>query len=274
MDNIPIKIEFPNLVTKTLSPLADKIGATLADLWDISFGWIENSREKVQYKRALSLDQFKESLEKGVSQIPPENLCEPKISIIGPAMEASKYYFEEKELREMFSKLIVCSLNSSKSNMVHPSFIEIIKQLSSTDAILLKKISEYNDFIPAIGCSIVMKIKGLKVMGQAPQEKTSPYTVTFPLDSQVSEQDQMVSLDNLNRLGLIQFKDLQLSGPSKYKFAKSTSLYKDSQKEFDTLAKNGADPDYIHIHRKCFGLTATGIRFCNTCIADANTIEI
>ena len=98
-------------------------------------------------------------------------------------MEASKYYFEEKELREMFSKLIVCSLNSSKSNMVHPSFIEIIKQLSSTDAILLKKISEYNDFIPAIGCSIVMKIKGLKVMGQAPQEKTSPYTVTFPLDS-------------------------------------------------------------------------------------------
>ncbi len=74
--------------------------------------------------------------------------------------------------------------------------------------------------------------------GPSTTRETSPYTVTFPLDSQVSEQDQMVSLDNLNRLGLIQFKDLQLSGPSKYKFAKSTSLYKDSQrKEFDTLAK-------------------------------------
>lgn len=48
MDKIPIKIEFPNLVTKTLSPLADKIGATLADLWDISFGWIENLPAKTQ----------------------------------------------------------------------------------------------------------------------------------------------------------------------------------------------------------------------------------
>ena len=107
------------------------------------------------------------------------------------------------------------------------------------------------------------------------RENISIIQLPFHLIPRFLKQDQMVSLDNLKRLGLIQFKDLQLSEPSKYKFAKVYIIYiKNSQKEFNTLAKNGADPDYIHIHRKCFGLTATGIRFCNTCIADANTMEI
>lgn len=83
------------------------------------------------------LEKFGNSLDSKLSKIPPENLTEPQIYLLGPIFEASKYYYEKAEFREMFACLAAASCDTKKLPSVHPSFIEIIKQLSSFDAQLL-----------------------------------------------------------------------------------------------------------------------------------------
>lgn len=270
----PIKIEFPQLINEALNPLAKSIGETLRSVWDIAFGGISSYDQKLQYKRLIATNKFKAELEAESSKIPTSDLCEPKISVIGPALEASKYYFDEDKLRHMFTKLIANSMNVKTASNVHPSFIEIIKQLSTNDAMLLKEIAEYNDYIPAINISIVMKQQGMHILGQAPLEKSSPYTVTFQLNPQIPEDEQIISLDNLHRLGIIVFNNVSLAGNSKYEFAKNTKLYQDSQEEFNKLKAQGESPDHILIKRKCLHLTAMGTTFCNICILDSNAEKI
>lgn len=269
MNQIPIKIELPDLINKALSPLADRIGVTLSAVWDITFGWIENSKEKIQYKRALSLEQFKESLTNGISQIPPENLCEPRISIIGPAMEASKYYFEEKELRDMFSNLIVRSLDSSKCTMVHPSFIEIIKQLSPNDALLLKMIFLKNNYLPAARLSICTG-HGTSCHETSSRKRRMATPIVAPLlVSSISENEQSVSINNFDRLGLITIDEYTLDNDAAYDFIKNTDLYSEALNEIQNIkASTTESVTFAHVceDKMALCLSPFGEAFCNVCL--------
>ncbi len=64
------------------------------------------------------------------------------MSIVGPALEASKYYFDEKEIRNMFANLIASSMDSTYNGLVQHSFVEIIRQLSPYDAKLFNTLEE------------------------------------------------------------------------------------------------------------------------------------
>lgn len=80
------------------------------------------------------LKDYKERIIKNLEKIPEDDLVEPSIKIIGPAIESSKYYIEDDYCREMFAKLIASSCNTKLNNYTHPCFIEIIKELSTSDA--------------------------------------------------------------------------------------------------------------------------------------------
>ena len=88
-------------INKLLLPIASAAGQTLQDVWELIFGGLSVYVEKKRIARQNSIDSFKKSLIKNITSIPEDNLQEPPLSIIGPALEASKYYFEEPELREM-----------------------------------------------------------------------------------------------------------------------------------------------------------------------------
>lgn len=116
-------------------------GKTLGQIWDIAIGnRIAAVYEKSKAKHNLNVEDFKSKLINNVSSIPKENIQDPKISIIGPALEASKYYFDEKEIRDMFANLIASSMDSTYNGLVQHSFVEIIKQLSPYDAKLFNSL--------------------------------------------------------------------------------------------------------------------------------------
>ncbi|MBT2721454.1 DUF4393 domain-containing protein [Bacillus sp. ISL-46] len=69
-------------------------------------------------------------------------MIEPPLSIVGPALEASKFYIEEEELRSMFAKVVAASMDNRQASYVHPAFIEIIKQLSPVDALVISSFSD------------------------------------------------------------------------------------------------------------------------------------
>lgn len=74
-----------------------------------------------------------------LSNVPHENIVTPLASIAVPTVEALKYLGDEEELREMFANLLANSMDKSEADNTHPAFVEIIKNLSALDAIVLKK---------------------------------------------------------------------------------------------------------------------------------------
>lgn len=131
-----------NVAEDLIRPSSKSIGENVGLLVDGVMGWLGYWGHKQQIKRAVYLEQYKRQITQKIASIPEENLVEPPIRIVGPAIEASKFFIEEDTCREMFAQLIASSCNSAVSGAVHPSFPEIIKQLSPIDArflLLFKK---------------------------------------------------------------------------------------------------------------------------------------
>lgn len=129
-----------------VKPTAKSIGENIGLLIDGVMGWIGFWGKKQQIKREEYLRDYKEKISKKIKEIPEENLVEPSIKIIGPAIEASKYYIDEDFCREMFSKLIASNCDSRLNDYTHPGFIEIIKELSTLDAKFLLIFIENNTY--------------------------------------------------------------------------------------------------------------------------------
>lgn len=171
---------------------------TLNDLWFAIFGAksAEYAEKKAIQMRA-NLEEYQASIVNEVVKIEPENIQEPKISILGPAIEASKYYIEDEALRDMFAKLIASSMDKSKNDLVHNSFVEIIKQMSSLDAENLVVISsQANPLFNSI-CNLVIDYSD----GIFNTKFTNLYLGN---SSQKSQKNIGKSLSNLKRLGLIE----------------------------------------------------------------------
>lgn len=124
------------------TPLAKRVGNTISSIWTIVFGYIDIYAEKKEFQRQLHLQSFKDELERKVSSVPPEKLVEPPLHVLGPTLEASKYYFECEELRAMFANLIASSVNKDTTGKAHPSFVEVIKQINPDEAKILKLLSD------------------------------------------------------------------------------------------------------------------------------------
>ncbi|WP_394870542.1 DUF4393 domain-containing protein [Clostridium butyricum] len=130
-------LKCPQFLDNAITPPAKEIGTTLGNIFYAIFSPINYNVEKLKIKQSENLKKYQSDIESELSKIPEDKLTEPQLSIIGPALEASKYYIEENELRKMFAKLIAASMNVDTKNTVHPSFVEIIKQFSPLDAQVL-----------------------------------------------------------------------------------------------------------------------------------------
>lgn len=182
-----------NLKLKLLGPIAESAGSTLQNLWELVFGPLDLFTQKRKLIRQYSFQEFKKDFEKQVSNVPVESLKEPKISILGPILEASKFYFEEKPLRDMFATLAAASVDKRKERYMHPSFPEIIKQMSPLDADNLK-----------LFCSQLPVAEYYKTKKDSDVRQTIISNV-FLSNKNVSDIElQSQSISSLSRLGLLE----------------------------------------------------------------------
>ena len=187
-----IKLDFPEPLNKMLNPIGSAIGDTLSDIWNGVFSdvhlWAATRKAKAEYE----LKAYKASLQEQLSLIPPEYIKEPKLSIIGPALEASKYYIEEPVIRDMFAKLIASDIDSRKTNQVHHAYVDIIKQMSPLDAHIL---AEFKNPTYLIECLI-------EELGNS--DTAYIFTDIYLSDTYSEyEPEVSISISNLSRLGLI-----------------------------------------------------------------------
>lgn len=238
---------------KTAGLLARSINAALAPL-EI---WI--------LKREYNVKQVKAELEKSLSTINPEKIVSPEPYVAVPVLQAIPYSMSNKELCDLYANLLAKSMVTDTKDKVHPAFIEIIKQLSPTDALVFKVCSARNA-IPAANLSIVMKQKGLHIVGSTHVQKLSLDLVADIAISSISEEQIRVSLDNLIRIGLVRLNDFGLEDGSSYSFVKSSEIYSEISKEFEHLNSEEHTADHIQTDRKCLSITTLGKQFRSICI--------
>lgn len=99
---------------------------------------------KYEVRKEAEIESYKQKILNEISKIPEDKLIDPPLNVVGPALDVAKFYIDSDELKTMFSKLIASSMNSDTQFSSHPSFVEIIKQLSSFDALVLKELSKQN----------------------------------------------------------------------------------------------------------------------------------
>jgi len=90
--------------------------------------------KKANINYRYKLEEFEKDLRRKIEKIPQEKIGEPDLTISGPTIEALKYTFDTKEIREMYLNLLASSMNQDIRDKAHPAFVEIIKNMSAFDA--------------------------------------------------------------------------------------------------------------------------------------------
>jgi len=176
---------------------------TFNDIWDISLGnYFHALNDKSKIKHQVQIDDFKNKLAEDILKIAKEKLQEPKISIIGPALEASKYYFDEKEIRDMFVKLIASSMDSTYNGLVQHSFVEIIKQLSPYDAKLFASLNKVEPIVTFEKGFDYGYFRRVNPQGVYSSVNDFFYRNDYFKDLKLNE----ISINNLIRLGLLKIQ--------------------------------------------------------------------
>lgn len=94
--------------------------------------------EKWVLQKESNIEQTRKLLEKKLKNVPVENIITPPMYIGVPALQAISYCMNDESLRNMYAELLAHAMNSDTVDNVHPTYVEIIKQMSPYDALIFR----------------------------------------------------------------------------------------------------------------------------------------
>lgn len=261
--NVDISLDANPLIDETVTKVGSSVADTIRAVWSISFGWIDYYAEKIDIKRKSNLEKYAQLINEEVSKIHPDKIVEPQMSILGPAIQSSEFFFEEEHYREMFSKLIGSSINADKQVRIHPSFVEIIKQLSTNDAIFLKKLASLTHAhmtIAKVQVTLEDKAKGHLSIPESNIIMSRIRFDRFEISTNLIP-DRTISscIDNLNRLGLISFSfEEWITNDHAYEIFRKYNTYQYFVNQFGE--------ERLELKNGILGLTQFGENFISVCV--------
>ena len=199
---------YKDLAKPAVSEIGNVAGRTvralLAPIRGFLWGW-ERIEEVVE-----------EGVKKRLDKIPEERRKSPEPEIAVPLIQALGYTAQNETLREMYINLLANSMDKAKEKDVHPSFVEIIKQMSSLDAKVFEKLSAISGYQKILNPTISIKDQNKFFSGAAPE-----WYIGWNIDG-YSEFDVSASLIRLSKFGLIELMFDRTAGEEKYAELKST----------------------------------------------------
>lgn len=251
--------EMPKFLDEGVTPGAKEIGTTLGNIFYMVFSPINHPVEKLRIKQAQTLKKYEQDIQDELNKIPEDKLIEPSLSIVGPALEASKFYIEEDEIRKMFAKLIASSVNIDAINNVHQSFTEIIKQLSPLDASNLMIIFNQKS----------LPIAKFRLQKAEDEEGMDVNTHVFLSNSGVSDLGLIAtSISNLIRLGLIDVDySRYLSDDLQYEMFENHPLAQSYNNPYNIAERSKLSPySKFAIKRGLLKISPLGESFSQVCL--------
>lgn len=232
-------------VGKSLETVAKTVNIALAPIRGLVWGY----------------EKLEEFVTKRVSQklngISPDNIITPDPNVVGPALESLRYTGNNDLLSELFANLIANAMDKETTKKAHPGFVEIIRNLTSDEALLIKQF-EANIYEPIVDIKLKHKtgdkgehnlLENFSVLGE---EAGCTYLDLVPS-----------YIDNLIRLGILSIPpNRHLVGKNAYDKLFETNRYKEVSRRYETEYTS-----VIQI-KKYIELSRYGIQFRQACVED------
>ena len=190
----------------TLQPAVRPIGEILSFLPRTVRLWL-GGWEKWLINGEESLRLTAEAIEEKIKKVPEEKVVKPEAYVAVPAIQQLIYCQDNPVLRDLYANLLVSSMNADTKWKVHPSFVDIIKQLNPDEAKLLHVLKKRETY-PLIDIRLT-----------SPKAGYFDMVVNFTaVGNDVIERKEGISeyIDNLNRLGIIRITQSFLMNDSRY----------------------------------------------------------
>lgn len=229
-------------IGKSLATVTKTINIALAPISALVWGF-----EKIQ-------DYVLNRVTEKLKDRPEEKIVTPDPAIVGPSLEALRYTGNDVNLRELYASLIATSMDADKVQSAHPGFVEIIKNLSSDEALLMKFFYR-SDRHALLDVKMTIKkdkgefdlMRNVSLIGQRAGIKSTNLTSNY--------------IDNLCRLGLIEIPSGRyLMDEKKYDELKELENIKSSKEQIEK-----AEGQLI-FNKKHTAITDFGKQFCRACI--------
>ena len=147
----------PTLYEDALQPTIQEVGKFVARI-PRAINAAFSGLDKWILNKEYAIDETKKLLAQKLADVDPEKIVEPEPYVAVPAIQAISYSMNSEELRNLYANLLAKAMNSDTKDFVHPSFVEIIKQMSPIDSLVFKIIME-RDANPLIDL-VYEKIEG------------------------------------------------------------------------------------------------------------------
>lgn len=141
---------------------------------------------------------FQSDIAEATTKIPPGDLIEPKPSIAGPALQALAFSHDEPDLKDLYIQLLATSMDSRNAGQAHPAFVEMLRQLTSSEAKALRSV------LPAMQLPICQIVEMFEGGGRRTRLNHVLDLGNAQTRKPVIEPQLPVMVDNWIRLGLVE----------------------------------------------------------------------
>lgn len=193
-----------------------------------------------------------------INDIPSESWQKPNKRIFVPAIQQLSYSLDDEILKAAYKNLLASSMDAEKSSTIHPSFIEVLSQLSPDEVKIINSLPRTPlSYHPLI--NLRMKIGNMDGLGYI-QVK---YFSDIGYDVCEHPENICFYLENLERLKLIDIpQTIHLNDEKVYTPLKehpAILAVMEKNKSTETLKIT------YEFDEKCFCLTQYGINFIQSC---------
>ena len=192
-----------------------------------------------------------------LSAVPPDRIKPPSPHVVGPALEALRFTGHDQSLRELYANLLATSLDSDTARNAHPSFVDIIRNLSPDEARIMRLFATKAG-LPVIDLQAKYKDgSGFEIFKE---------TFSFIGREAGCEHPNLTPayVNNLCRLGLLSMpEDLHFADASLYE---SLEQAEELREDKEQIQKD--DKKEVRFSRKVIRLTRFGRQFCSACVID------
>lgn len=185
--------------------------------------------------------------------VPEEKRAEPDPRIALPAVQALVYTGNDEKIRDMFANLISADMNSDTKADTHPAFVELIKEMTATEARVLKYIYDNGAQVCFIQRRSDKGKSGYVEIGKK-------YTIDV---ARGSVKDLERGVYNLSRLGLLEVAEGKW--PISDEFIKKEENFKNNE-TLVKLREEAKEHFDFSIAKRGIFLTPLGQSFVKVCL--------
>lgn len=209
-------------------------------------------------QKRYDLKCFKKDLEQKLKDKDESKISPPEPYIAVPLFHAIQYGASDENLRDLYINLLSRASYFDTKDSVHPCLIEIIKQLSPRDAVVLKKLYEIiestnSGFIPLISLTQIISENYGRFFKNIPP---------INCDDFLNAKHLQTAIDNFVRLGLftLGIPNVNTLNNNSYNIFEKVNV-------LDTIKSENLGYEFIE-HRNKIELTNVGVLFFENCLKE------